>query len=150
MAKADEPGAAKTSAIAGLQGEVRALREGLTNTMHLTDEIVQRLASSTRALEHSIVLSNEKQADSQRRQEGIARELQEAKQGLRQQIAVVAAWRAWWTKQVAALGIVLVVLLGAGAALLWRMHFLAKDTHDILLQILQNQTKAQTGTGGKR
>jgi hypothetical protein len=40
--------------------------------------------------------------------------------------------------------------LAAGLALAWRAHALAQSTHDVLQQILENQTKAQAGKSGKR
>jgi len=46
--------------------------------------------------------------------------------------------------------VVLALVLAAGIALAWRAHALAQSTHDILLQILENQAKAQTAKGGKR
>lgn len=48
VAKADEPAAAKTpeKAIAGLQNEIRALREDLSKATSQLDEMAQRLASS--------------------------------------------------------------------------------------------------------
>jgi hypothetical protein len=46
--------------------------------------------------------------------------------------------------------VVLALVLAAGIALAWRAHAVAQRTHDILQQILENQTKAQAAKGGKR
>ena len=70
--------------------------------------------------------------------------------GLRRQADVLASWRAWWMRQVATWGMVLALVLAAGIALAWRAHALAQTTHDILQQILENQTKAQAGKAAKR
>ena len=70
--------------------------------------------------------------------------------GLRRQADVLASWRAWWTRQVATWAVVLALVLAAGIALAWRAHAVAQSTHDILQQILENQTKAQAAKGGKR
>jgi hypothetical protein len=45
---------------------------------------------------------------------------------------------------------VLALVLAAGIALAWRAHALAQSTHDILQQILENQTKAQAAKAAKR
>jgi hypothetical protein len=45
---------------------------------------------------------------------------------------------------------VLALALAARLALAWRAHALAQNIHDILQQILKNQTKAQAAKGGKR
>jgi hypothetical protein len=42
------------------------------------------------------------------------------------------------------------LVLAAGIALAWRAHALAQGTHDILQQILENQTKAQAAKALKR
>jgi hypothetical protein len=51
---------------------------------------------------------------------------------------------------VAAWAVVLTLSIAAGVALAWRAHALAQSTHDILQQILENQTGAQAAKGGKR
>jgi hypothetical protein len=51
---------------------------------------------------------------------------------------------------VTAWAMVLALFLAAGIALAWRAHALAQSTHDILEQILENQTRAQAAKGGKR
>jgi hypothetical protein len=43
--------------------------------------------------------------------------------------------------------VVLALVLAAGIALAWRAHAVAQSTHDILQQILENQTKAQAAKG---
>jgi len=53
-------------------------------------------------------------------------------------------------RQVATWGMVLALVLAAGIALAWRAHTLAQTTHDILQQILENQTKAQAAKAAKR
>ena len=53
-------------------------------------------------------------------------------------------------RQVATWGVVLAVVLAGGIALAWRAHTLARSTHDILQQILENQTKAQAAKATKR
>ena len=66
------------------------------------------------------------------------------------QADVLAAWRAWWTRQVATWAVVLALVLAAGIALAWRAYAVAQSTHEILQQILENQTKMQATKGGKR
>jgi hypothetical protein len=46
--------------------------------------------------------------------------------------------------------LLLALLFAAGVALAWRAHALAQSTHDVLNQILENQTKAQAPKGPKR
>ncbi len=112
--------------------------------------MAQRLASSSRVLERSVVVPSEKLADFERRLEGAMRELRDSAQGQRRQTDLFAAWHAWWKRQVTVWAVVLGLLLVAGTAVLWRTHSLAQSTHDILLQILENQTKAQSGKGVRR
>jgi len=134
---------------ANLVRDLRALREVLATTTPITEETAQSLASSARALERVAVVPSEKLADLQRGQEIAVTELRESVHGLRHQADALAAWRAWWTRQVAAWGVVLALLFTAGMALLWRAHSLAQTTHDILEQILENQTQARAAKGGK-
>jgi len=134
---------------ANLVRDLRALREVLATTTPITEETAQSLVSSARALERVAVVPSEKLADLQRGQENAVSELRESVQGLRHQADALAAWRAWWARQVAAWGVVLALLFTAGMALLWRAHSLAQTTHDILEQILENQTQAKAAKGGK-
>lgn len=110
----------------------------------------ERLASCAGVLERAVLVPSEKLADFQRSQDGAARELRESAHALKRQADVLAAWRAWWTRHAAAWAVVLVVLFGAGIALAWRAHELVQSTHDVLEQILENQTKAQAAKAGKR
>jgi hypothetical protein len=116
--------------------ELRALRE--------------RLASCAGIIERAVIIPSEKLADFQRSQDGAVRELREALHGLTRQTDVLLAWRAWWTRRAAAWGLLLVAFFGVGVGLAWRAHTLAQSTHDILQQILENQTKAQASKAGKR
>jgi hypothetical protein len=145
--KADLPTSFPSAA--DLAYELRALREALAKSTPVTEETTQSLASSARVLERVVVVPSEKLADLQRGQEIAGRELRESLHGLRHQADALAAWRAWWTRQVAVWGVVLALLLGVGMALVWRAHALAQTTHDILEQILENQTQAKTAKGGK-
>jgi len=133
-----------------LAWELRALRELLSKTSPVVEEAAQRLASCAAILERAVIVPSEKLAGFQRSQDGAVRELREALHGLTRQTDVLPAWRAWWARRVAAWGLVLVVLFGVGVGLAWRAHTLARNTHDILEQILENQTKAQAAKAGKR
>src|SRR5260370_13343472 len=117
VTKTEEPGAkAWERAIAVLQNEVHALREGLAKATPLPDEMAQRLASSSRVLERSVVVPSEKLADFERRLEGAMRELRDSAQGQRRQTDLFAAWHAWWKRQVTVWAVVLGLLLFAGTA----------------------------------
>jgi hypothetical protein len=133
-----------------LAWELRALRELLSKTSPVVEETAQRLASCAGILERAVIVPSEKLAGFQRSQDGAVRELREALHGLTRQTDVLPAWRAWWARRAAAWGLVLVVLFGVGVGLAWRAHTLAQSTHDILEQILENQTKAQAAKAGKR
>ena len=134
---------------ANLVRDLRALREALATTTPITEQTAKSLASSARILERVVVVPSETLADLQRGQEIAVRELRESVHGLRHQADALAAWRAWWTRQVAVWGVVLALIFTAGMALLWRAHSLAQTTHDILEQILGNQTQAKAAKGGK-
>jgi hypothetical protein len=45
---------------------------------------------------------------------------------------------------------VVALALAAGVLPAWGAHALAQNTHDVLQQILENQTKAQAAKSGKR
>jgi len=51
---------------------------------------------------------------------------------------------------VATWAVVLALVLAAGIAFAWRAYAVAQSTHDILQQILENQTKAQAAKATKR
>ena len=133
-----------------LAWELRALRELLSKTSPLVEETAQRLASCAGILERAVIVPSEKLADFQRSQDGAVRELREALHWLTGQTDVLPAWRAWWARRAAAWSLVLVVLFGLGVGLAWRVHTLAQRTHDVLEQILENQTNAQAAKARKR
>jgi hypothetical protein len=93
---------------------------------------------------------SEKLDDFQRSHDAAGRELREAVYALKHQADVLAAWRAWWARHVAAFCLTIALLLAGGIGLAWRAHALAQSTHDILEQILENQAKAHAARGGKR
>jgi len=134
---------------ANLVRDLQALREALAKTTPVTVETAKSLASSARVLERVVVVPSEKLADLQRGQEIAVTELRESVHGLKREAGALGAWCAWWTRQVAVWGVVLALLFTAGIALLWRAHSLAQTTHDILEQILENQTQAKAAKGGK-
>jgi hypothetical protein len=115
-----------------------------------TEAIAESLDSTARVLERVVAVAGERLADLQRGQDGAVRELRVSVERLGRQADVLAAWRSWWTKQTAAWAVVLALALAAGVALAWRSHALAQSTHDVLQQILENQTKAQAAKSGKR
>jgi hypothetical protein len=148
IAKTETPMSSPSAA--NLARELRALREGLSQTTPNIEATAQSLDSTTRVLERVVAVAGERLADFQRGQDRAVRELRESVDRLIRQADVLAAWRDWWTREVTTWGVVLTLVLAAGIALAWRAHALAQSTHDILQQILENQTKAQAAKGGKR
>jgi hypothetical protein len=130
--------------------ELRALRDGLSETTPNIEASAQSLDSTARGLERVVAVAGKRLADFQRGQEGAVSELRLSVDRLIRQADALAAWRAWWTRQVATWAVVLALVLAAGIALAWRAHAVAQSTYDILQQILENQTKAQAAKGGKR
>jgi hypothetical protein len=114
------------------------------------EAIAESLDSTARVLERVVAVAGERLADLQRGQDGAVRELRVSVDRLGRQADVFTAWRNWWTKQAAAWAVVLALALAAGLALAWRAHALAQSTHDVLQQILENQTKAEAAKSGKR
>jgi hypothetical protein len=133
-----------------LARELRALREGLSQTTPNIEATTQSLDSTARVLERAVAVAGARLADFQRGQDGAVSELRVSVDRLVRQADALAAWRAWWTRQAATWAVVLALVLAAGIALAWRAHTLAQNTHDILQQILENQTKAPAAKGGKR
>jgi hypothetical protein len=118
---------------------------------HLTIEATaESLDSTVQALERVVATASQRLTDFQRGQDGAVRELRVSVDRLIHQADVLASWRAWWMKQVATWSVVLALVLAGGVALAWRAHALAQSTHDILQQILENQTKAQAAKAPKR
>ena len=148
MAGSDVP--TRPPSTESLAWELRAVREWLSRTSPLVEETARRLASCVTVIERVVVVPSEKLADFQRGQEGAVRDLREAVHALKHQADALLAWRAWWTTHMPTLCLVLALLLAGGIGLAWRAHALAKSTHQILTQILENQTKAQTAKGAKR
>jgi hypothetical protein len=135
---------------ANLALELQALREGLSQTTPKIEATAQSLDSTARVLERAVAVASERLADFQRGQDCAVSELRVSVDRLIRQADVLAAWRAWWTRQVATWAVVLALVLAAGIALAWRAHAVAQSTHDILQQILENQTKAQAAKAAKR
>src|SRR5262249_17117146 len=130
--------------------ELRALVAWLSRTTPVVEDAAKRLASCAGQLERALVVPSEKLAEFQRTQNGAFRELRESAQGLERQADVLATWRTWWTRLIAASVLVVMSLFGATLGLAWRARALAQSTHDILEQILENQTKAHAAPAGKR
>src|SRR5262245_21864488 len=130
--------------------ELRAPGAWLSRMSPVVDDAAKRLASCAERLERAVVVPSEKLAEIQRHHGGIVRGLRESARALEHEADVFAAWRTWWTTHVAAWTLVLMALFGATLGLAWRAHTLAQSTHDILEQILENQTKAQAAKPGKR
>jgi hypothetical protein len=120
-----------------------------TQTNPSIEPTAQSLDSTARVLERVVAMAGERLADFQRGQDGAVRELRVSVDRLVRQVDLLAASRAWWTRQVATWAVVLALVLAAGIALAWRAHAVAQSTHDILQQILENQTKAKAAKGGK-
>jgi hypothetical protein len=148
IARMEVPTASRS--VANLALELRALREGLSQTTPNIEASAQSLDSTARAVERVIAVAGERLADFQRGQEGAVSELRVSVARLIRQADALAAWRAWWARQVATWAVVLALVLAAEIALAWRAHAVAQSTYDILQQILENQTKAQAAKGGKR
>lgn len=129
--------------------ELRALRDSLSKSSPVVEGAAQRLTSSAAVLERVVVLPSAKHAELQRSQESVLRELRDAVHALKRQ-ADVLTWRAWSTRRLATFSLVLALLLAGGIGLAWRAHALAKSTHQILAQILENQERAQAAKAGKR
>jgi hypothetical protein len=130
--------------------ELRAPLESLARTSPLIGEAARRLTSCADVFERVVVVPGEKLADFQRSQDVALRELRQAVHAMKSQADALAAWRSWWIRHLAALCLGIALLLAGGIGLAWRAHTLAKSTRDILAQILENQTKAQTAKGAKR
>jgi hypothetical protein len=121
-----------------------------TQTSPNIEATTESLESTTRVIEAVVAVAREMLADFQRGQDRAVSDLRVSADGLMRQTDVLAAWRGWWTRHVAAWAVVLALVLAAGVGLAWRAHALAQSTHDILLQILENQTKAQAAKAVKR
>jgi hypothetical protein len=120
-----------------------------TQTNPSIEATAQSLDSTARVLERVVTMAGERLADFLRGQDGAVSELRVSVDRLIRQADALAESRAWWTRQVATWAVVLAMILAAGIALAWRVHAVAQSTHDILQQILENQTKAKAAKGGK-
>jgi hypothetical protein len=129
--------------------ELRSLREWLSRTSPIVEEATRRLAATAAVFERAVLVPSEKLDTFQRSHDDAVRDLRETVHALRRQVDALAAWRAWWAKNVAAFCLVIALLLAGGIGLAWRAHTLAKSTHDILAQILENQERARTAKGEK-
>jgi hypothetical protein len=130
--------------------ELHSLREWLSKTSPVVEEAARRLATTAAIFERAILVPSEKLDDFQRSHDGAVRELREAVHALKRQADALAAWRVWRARQVVAFCLTIALLLGGGIGLVWKAHMLAKSTHDILAQILENQERAQAAKAGKR
>jgi hypothetical protein len=151
-AKAEAPGASLDPRTAEVLRSVDRAKVTIakTQTSPNIEATAESLESTARVMEAVVAVAGERLADFQRGQDRAASELRVSVDGLMRQADVLAAWRAWWARQVAAWAVVLALVLAGGIGLAWRAHALAQSTHDILQQILENQTKAQAAKGGKR
>jgi hypothetical protein len=144
--------AASTSArsMETLGWELRSLREWLSKTSPIVEEAARRLATTAAVFERAVLVPSERLDDFQRSHDAAVRELLEAVHTLKRQADALAAWRAWWARHAATFCLTSALLLGGGIELAWNAHTLAKSTHDILAQILENQEWAQAAKAGKR
>ncbi len=130
--------------------ELRSLREWLSKTSPIVEEATRRLAATAAVFERAVLVPSERLDNFQRSHDGAVRDLREAVHALKRQVDALAAWRAWWARNVAAFCLVIGLLLAGAIGMAWRAHTLAKSTHDILAQILENQERARTAKAGKR
>jgi hypothetical protein len=135
---------------ANVADELRALGQAPSQATADVEAMARSLDSAVRVLERVVVVASERLADLQRGQDAGVRELRDSIHALLRQVDVLAAWRSWCTRQIAAWALLLALLFAGGVALAWRAHALAQNTHDILDQILENQTKAQAAKATKR
>jgi hypothetical protein len=148
IAEPDPPTSSRSMETLGW--EMRSLREWLSRTSPVVEEATRRLAATAAVFERAVLVPSEKLDSFQRSHDDAVRDLREAVHALKRQVDALAAWRAWWARNVAAFCLVIALLLAGGIGLAWRAHTLAKRTHDILAQILENQEKAQAAKAGKR
>jgi hypothetical protein len=138
------------SAASVADDELRGLGEAPSQATPDAEAMARSLDSAVRVLERVVVVASERLSDLQRGHDAAVRELRDSVHALLRQADVLAAWRAWWTTQIAAWALLLALLFAGGVAFAWRAHALAQNTHDILDQILENQTKAQAAKATKR
>jgi hypothetical protein len=141
---------ARFGSAASIADELRGLGQAPSQATPDAEMMARSLDSAVRVLERVVVIASERSADLQRGQDTAVRELRDSTHVLLRQVDVLAAWRSWWTRQIAAWALLLALLFAAGIAVAWRAHALAQNTHDVLNQILVNQTKAQAAKGPKR
>jgi len=121
-----------------------------TQTSPNIEATAESVESTGRVIEAVVAVAREMLTDFQRGQDRAVGDLRVSVDRLMRQAETLAAWRTWWARQVATLAVVLALVVAAGIGLAWRAHALAQSTHDILQQILENQTKAQAAKAGKR
>lgn len=148
IAEPDAP--TRSRSMETLGWELRSLREWLSRTSPVVEEAARRLAATAAIFERTAVVPSEKLEDFQRSHDGAVRDVREAVHALKRQGDALAAWRAWWVRHVAALCLTIALLVAGGIGLAWKAHTLAKSTHDVLAQILENQERAQAAKAGKR
>src|SRR5262245_61821661 len=134
-------------AMARLHDDVRAIKDAVSQGTLLPEQTAQRLESSARAVERGLGVMTEKAADFQRAQDGATRTWGESVRALKQETAVLSEWQAWWTRRVSVFAVLALLLFALQAAVVWRAYSLAEDTHDALVQILENRAKAQGSKG---
>jgi hypothetical protein len=148
IAEPDAPTSPRSMELLGW--ELRSLREWLSKTSPIVEEAARRLATTAAVFERAVIVPSEKLDDFQHSHDRAVRELREAVHALKSQADLLASWRAWWARHVAAFCLTIALLLGGGIGLAWKAHTLAKSTHETLVQILENQERAQAAKAGKR
>ena len=150
----DEKRAAPTTASAADPRTAEVLRalERARGTIAQSDgpTVDLRSESLLEALTSEVVALREERSRAASSADEITRRFADSTRSLERQAGVVAARLNQQRKQIAILSVVLLFLLLAGGPYLWDAHRLAQGTHDILQQILENQTKAQSAKGARR
>ena len=98
IAKTEVP--SSSASAVNLARELRALREGLSQTTPNIEAAAQSLDSTARVLERVVTIASERLAQFQRGQDGGVSELRVSVDRLVRQADLLVAWRAWWTRQV--------------------------------------------------
>ena len=153
---ADEKAEAVVSSLDPRTAEVLRFLDRAKGTIAKTqtgpniEATAESVESTARVIEAVVTVAREMLADFQRGQDRAVSDLRVSADRLMRQAEILAAWRAWWARQVATWAVVFALVVAAGIGLAWRAHALAQSTHDILQQILENQTKAQAAKVGKR
>jgi len=134
-----------------LGSEVQALREEMATKAEEEKKALAAASLDARSVKESVATLRCNVTDLERSVTVWTQTHQHASRGVERQVSALVALHAEWKRGLRNWAVVVSIVLGSCVAVAARAYWIARDTHDVLQQILEaNEAKAPAAKGTKR